>query len=121
MLAVRGQDQPVGALLPEELDLVAPRVSQVGPRTGGASAAGILVGLWSFSIIAGGALVVAGTDQLASVLAGIRSGRQLVSPVLRVLHDLPADVVLAIGVVPDHGRPIPELVIGEIRDRGRSR
>ncbi len=46
------------------------------------------------------------------MLAGIRSGRQLVSPVLRVLHDLPADVVLAIGVVPDHGRPIPELVIG---------
>jgi len=93
--------------------LETPLVSEMAPRAGGAEAAGILVGLWSFSIIAGGALVVAGTDQLGAVLAGIRSGHRLVSPVLRVLHDLPADVVLAIGVRPDQGRPIPELVIGQ--------
>jgi hypothetical protein len=90
-----------------------PLMSQVAPPMRGASAAGIVVGIWSFSIVAGGALVVAGTDQLASVLAGIRSGRRLVTPVMRVLHDLPADIVLAIGVTPDRGLPIPELVIGQ--------
>jgi len=90
-----------------------PLMSEVAPPMRGASASGIVVGIWSFSIVAGGALVVAGTDRLAAVLAGIRSGRRVGTPVLRVLHDLPADVVLGINVVPDRGLPIPELVIGQ--------
>src|SRR5215203_4191856 len=84
-------------------------VSRVGPPVSAASSAGIVVGIWAFSVIAGGAFVVSGTDRLAAVLASVRYGPQPITPVMRVGHGLPADLVVAIGVVPEHGRPIPEI------------
>ncbi len=94
------------------LALGTPMVSRVGPPISAASSAGIIVGIWAFSVIAGGAFVVSGTDRLAAVLASVRYGPRPVTPVLRAAHALPAGVVVAVGVVPDHGRPIPELVVG---------
>jgi hypothetical protein len=94
------------------LTLVTPIASRLAPPTGGASSTGVILAIWSFALIAGGALVVAGTDQLASVVARMRRGRSRATPVVRMLRTLPRDVVVATGVVPHDGRPIPELVIG---------
>src|SRR4051795_350240 len=46
------------------LALGTPLVSRVGPSVSAASSAGIVVGIWAFSVIAGGAFVVSGTDRL---------------------------------------------------------
>jgi hypothetical protein len=61
-------------------------------------------------MIAGGALVVAGTSHLASVVAMLRnvSGG---GPAARALASN-GEVVVTNGVVPTDGPPIPELVIG---------
>jgi hypothetical protein len=89
-----------------------PMASRLAPPSGGSSSTGIVLAIWSFALVAGGALVVAGADRLARVVSRVRRAGARVTPVLRVLRDLPDDVVVAIGVVPDHGRPIPELVVG---------
>jgi len=64
------------------------------------------------ALIAGGALLVAGTNRLAAIAAGARSDRRPRSPVVAALGSLPPDVVVATQVVPGDGRPVPELVIG---------
>ncbi len=55
---------------------------------------------------------MAGTDQLAAMVAAVRSHTTRRSPLLRALAALPPDLVIATGVVPDDGRPVPDLVIG---------
>ena len=67
--------------------------------------------VWALALIAGGALLFAGTNRLATIAATIRSRRRQ-SPVVAALGSLPADVSVAIDVEPTDGRPIPELVIG---------
>lgn len=64
------------------------------------------------AIVAAGALLVAGTNRLAVIAAGARTGTRPRSPVVAALGSLPPDVVVATDVVPGEGRPIPELVIG---------
>jgi hypothetical protein len=68
--------------------------------------------VWALSLITGGALLVAGTNRLASTLASVRSRASSLSPVVRAIGRLSSEVVVATGVVPNDGRPIPELVIG---------
>ncbi len=68
--------------------------------------------IWALAMIAGGALLVAGTNRLAIIAAAVRSEPRRRSPVVAALGSLPPDVVVATDVVPTEGRPIPELVIG---------
>jgi hypothetical protein len=93
------------------LTIDSPMVARLAPA-GGASAPGVAIGIWAFALVAGVALVVAGTNQLAAVMAGVRGGRSRNTPVARAAGRLPEDMTLATDVVPLDGRPIPELVIG---------
>lgn len=90
-----------------------PFVDRLVPSTrAGSSQVAIAMGIWSFALIAGGALLVAGTSRLAATVARVRSRGAQWTPVARMVGALPPDVVVATGVVPIDGRPIPELVIG---------
>ena len=93
------------------LTIGSPMVARLSPLRG-ASAPGVAIGIWAFALVAGVALIVAGTNQLAGVVAGVRIGRSRHTPVARVAGRLPDDTILATDVVPLDGRPIPELVIG---------
>jgi hypothetical protein len=68
--------------------------------------------VWALALIAGGALLVAGTDRLAATIAMVRSHASGRSPVFRALASLPPDVLVATGLVLDDGRSIPDLVVG---------
>jgi hypothetical protein len=92
-----------------------PLVSTLVPASrSGSSRMMIALMVWTLGLVAGAALFVAGTNRLAVMVADVRSRSRSRrgSPVLRALAALPADVVVATGVVPNDGRPIPELVIG---------
>lgn len=97
------------AFLVIETPLVA---SLVPGSRGNPSQLTIAMLVWALGLVAGGSLLVAGTNRLAVAIATVRvrgSGR---TPVASAIRRLPADVVVATGVVPHDGRPIPELVIG---------
>ena len=100
-------------LLMAYLTLETPFVTQLVPdgRTG-PSPVGFTVAIWSFALIAGGALLVAGTNRLAITLAHLRSSRVHVSVVARSLQGSTLDLTLVTDVAPSDGRVIPELVIG---------
>ena len=68
--------------------------------------------VWALSLAAGTALLVAGTNRLAVTIASVRERAAGRSAVMRVMGRLPEDIVVAASVVPNDGRPIPELVIG---------
>jgi hypothetical protein len=68
--------------------------------------------VWALSLAAGAFLLVAGTNRLAVTLASVRLRAARRSPVMRAMARLPEDILVAAGVVPHDGRPIPELVIG---------
>lgn len=78
----------------------------------GSSQLGVALLVWVCALIAGGSLAVAGTDWLAKTVASVRVRRVGRSPMVRMLGTLPDDVVVATDIVPNEGRPIPELVIG---------
>ena len=80
------------------------------PRSGSPLMA-VAVTVWMLALIAGASLVVAGTNRLAITVAHARTRSRRTSPVVRALAASP-DVVVATGVVPQDGRPIPELAIG---------
>jgi hypothetical protein len=68
--------------------------------------------VWALSLAAGAALLVAGTNRLAVTVASVRRHAASRSAVMRAISKLPEDIVVAAGVVPSDGRPIPELVVG---------
>jgi hypothetical protein len=68
--------------------------------------------IWALALVAGGALLVAGTNRLAAVAAGLRSGGRGQSPLAATLAALPPDVIAVSDVVPTEGRPIPHVVVG---------
>ena len=70
------------------------------------------LGILALSLIAGGALLLGGANQLAATLARLRSGNERVGPGARALASMADDVVVLAGVVPGEGRAIPELAIG---------
>jgi len=90
--------------------LETPVVSSLIP--GSATDTLLVLLIWALAMIAGGSLLVSGTNRLAVIAATIRSDPKWRSPVVAALGSLPADVVVATDVVPTEGRPIPELVIG---------
>ena len=89
-----------------------PFVSRLVPGSAGSIPVLIPALISALALIAGGALLVAGTDQLAAMVATVRAHARRRSPVMRALATLPADLIVATGVVPDDGRPVPDLVIG---------
>lgn len=70
------------------------------------------LGIWSFALIAGGSLLVAGTDRLARILSALRHRHGNGGPAARSLAERPDGVVVLGGFVPGDGRPIPEIAIG---------
>ena len=93
------------------LSLDTPFVSSlgIGSRPGSPPIAPVI---WALALLAGGALLVAGTNRLASVAAELRSGSRRPSPLAATLAALPPDVSAVSGVVPTEGRPIPHVVVG---------
>jgi hypothetical protein len=70
------------------------------------------LGIWSFALIAGGSLLVSGTDRLARIVAAFRHRHANGGPAARALALRPDGVVVLNGFVPGDGRPIAEIVIG---------
>ena len=70
------------------------------------------LGILALSLIAGGALLLAGTNRLAGTLALMRAGEDQRGPAARALASMTDEVAVVAGVVPSEGRPIPELAIG---------
>ena len=89
-----------------------PLVASLVPGSRGGNQVTIAMLVWALSLIAGGALLVAGTNLVAATLASVRSHARHLSPVLRAMAQLSPEVVVATGIVPHDERPIPELVIG---------
>ena len=95
------------------LVIATPLVTQLvpGSRSGSSQLSSAMV-VWVLAVAAGAALLVAGTNRLALAVASVRERRASRSVVTRVIGDLSDEIVIAAGVVPPDGRPIPELVIG---------
>jgi hypothetical protein len=89
-----------------------PLVSQLVPDSQGSVKLAAAVFIWVMALVVGAGLSIAGTNRLAATMAVVRTGRAGRAPVTRMRSRLPADIVAAIGVVPDDGHPIPELVVG---------
>ncbi|MDO8485274.1 MAG: hypothetical protein Q7S35_10065 [Candidatus Limnocylindrales bacterium] len=110
---VLGSVLVVAGLLTAYLTIATSLVSTLVPDVpSGGGRVGIGLGVWSFALIAGGALLVAGTSRLAIILMMLRTGHDDGGPAARALVSTPDDVAVASGVTPREGRPIPELVIG---------
>src|SRR3954447_20583993 len=105
--AVRGSCLAAAGVGIALLALGTPFASSLGP--GSRSGTPII---WALALVAGGALLVAGTHRLAAVVADLRSGQLRQSPLAQVLGSLPPDVTPASDVVPTEGRPIPHVVVG---------
>ena len=89
-----------------------PLLTRLVPAGGGSAELAVAVFIWVLALVAGAGLSIAGTNRLAATLATVRTGQSARPPVTRMLSHLPGDIVVATGVVPDDGRPIPELVVG---------
>lgn len=93
------------------LTVATPLVASLLPP-GRASSSQVTVWIWAFALIAGGALLVSGTNRLATTMARVRSHSPDRTSVAQALSALPADVAVATGVVPPDGPMIPTLAIG---------
>lgn len=102
----------VAGLLAAYLAIATPLVAQLAQDSSGGRQMPFGLAIWSLSLIAGGALLVAGTRRLANTLTMLRPGDAQRGPAARALTSRPDDGVVATGVVPNDGPPIPELVIG---------
>ena len=84
--------------------------------TGGLAGSGQLpyaAFLWVLGLVAGAAMLVAGTERMAVIVASLRSARTGGSPVALALAALPPDAVVVRWVVPQDGRPVRTVVIGQ--------
>lgn len=111
--ALLGSVLVAAGLLTAYLTIATPLASTLvsnARSSGGHIAIGL--GVWSFALIAGGALLVAGASRLALILTMLRTGHGAGGPAARALASIPDDVAVASGVIPNEGRPVPELVIG---------
>jgi hypothetical protein len=95
------------------LTLAAPITSLLpANQLSGARQMPIVLGIWSLSLIAGGALLVAGTNRLAVTLASLKTRDRQGRPAAQALASMADEVVVVAEVVPHEGRAIPELAIG---------
>jgi hypothetical protein len=92
--------------------IATPLVSRLVPGAADGGSVGIGLGVWSFSLIAAGALLAAGTNRLALMLALLKRTRSSGGPAMRALRASADGLAVASRVIPGEGRPIPELVIG---------
>lgn len=97
------------AFLTVETPLVARLVSGGWAGSGRLPFAAVL-GL--LGLVGASALLVAGTDRLAVIVATVRSSVARGPSFARALEALGGDVDVVNGVVPHDGRPIPSLVVG---------
>jgi hypothetical protein len=81
-------------------------------QTSGIGRASIGLVIWSISLVAGGALLLAGTNRLVTTVARLRAGRQRPGPATRALASMAEEVVVVMKALPYEGRAIPELAIG---------
>jgi hypothetical protein len=94
------------------LTIATPFVSTLVPAAAPNGSVGIGLGIWGFALIAGAALLVAGTDRLARLVAIMRRGAEGRGPAARALSGAVEDVAVATRVLMRDGPAIPELVIG---------
>ena len=78
----------------------------------GAAHTPIALGIWWLSLIAGGALLLAGTNRLAVTLYGLKTRDGQRGPGARALGSMADEVAVVADVVPNEGQAIPELAIG---------
>jgi hypothetical protein len=94
------------------LTIATPLVSWLVPgASDGRASVGIGLGVWSFSLIAGGALLAAGTNRLALIVALLKTRETSGGTATRALRGS-SDLAVATNVILREGRRIPELVIG---------
>jgi len=83
--------------------------------TGGSAGSGQLpFATWTLvlGLVAGAAMLIAGTDRLAAIVAAGRASRAAGSPIARAFAALPDDVDVVRDAIAYDGRPVPLLVIG---------
>lgn len=68
--------------------------------------------VWFLGLVAGGSLLVAGTDRLAVMVATIRASAAKGPPLARALEALPDDVAVVHRVTPHDGRPVATVLVG---------
>lgn len=103
----------VAGLLTAYLTIATPLVARLVPNaSSGGGPVGIELGVWTFALIAGGALLAAGTNRLALIVAVLKAADPGRGPAARTLAGSSEELAVARAVVPRDGRPIPELVIG---------
>jgi hypothetical protein len=102
----------VAGLLTAYLTAATPLVSSLVPGASSGGRVTIGLGVWSFAMIAGGAMLAAGTSRLAIMLAALRRGSAHRGPAAHALASMRDEVVVADRVVVYEGRRIPELAIG---------
>ena len=81
-------------------------------RLTGSSRAPLGLGILSLSLIAGGALLLAGANQLAVTLARARVRSGSVRPGAHALASVADEISVLADVVPVDGRAVPELALG---------
>jgi hypothetical protein len=81
-------------------------------RLTGSGGAPIGLGILFLSLIAGSALLLAGTSRLAVTLARLRARDGIAGPGATALASMIDEVAVLANVVPSEGRAIPELAIG---------
>ncbi len=95
------------------LALATPLVSVLSSdRLTGTGRPPIGLGVLSLSLIAGGALLLAGANRLATTLGQLKAGKGTLGPGARALASMADEVAVVGDVVPSDGRAIPELAIG---------
>jgi hypothetical protein len=90
-----------------------PLVPRLVPSAGsGSSGLTVAVFVWVLALVAGAALSIAGTNRLAATVATVRTGSTAPPSVISMLSGLGNEIAVVAGVVPDDGRPVPQLVVG---------
>lgn len=90
-----------------------PLVPRLVPSAGnGATGLTVAVFVWVLALVAGAGLSIAGTNRLAATVATVRTGSVARPSVASMLSGLGDEIAAIAGVVPDDGRPVPELVVG---------
>jgi hypothetical protein len=110
--AVVGTALVTVGLVADYLTIATPLVSSLVPGQAERGSVGIAIGVWSFTLIAGGALLLAGTSRLARVLAILRRPSSFGGPARRAFASASDEVAVASDVALGNGPAVPELVIG---------
>lgn len=99
-------------LMVDYMTIATPFVSILVPGAQASGSVGVALGVWSFTLIAGGAMLIAGTSRLAGLLALLRRRPDQGGPAARALASATDEVAVASDVVMPDGTAVPELVIG---------